>query len=198
MRILLNNKKRVILEKSLFLYVFVCSAIAAHGQSKIVFESSSFQPIVNDSFKQGKITAEVKLTCEIMDDPPHDCYTAIYFADKKLPALLYHGEVTGISMADLNGDGLLECLLLLNQMGNWDSIAIMSLAHSTKTKKSLWYEPIQSFMWYTGYEGDQNCEARILFNPTNHKIEIQTSRLTNRDVDCSEHIFPVWKKLNVD
>ena len=128
MKIQLNNKKRAVLEKSLFLIVFVWSTIVAHGQSKIVFESSSFQPILNDSFKQGKITAEVKLTCEIMDDPPHDCYTAIYFKDKKLPALLYHGEVTGISMSDLNGDGLLECILLLENMGSWDSIAIMNMA----------------------------------------------------------------------
>jgi hypothetical protein len=101
-------------------------------------------------------------------------------------------------MADLNGDGILECLLLLNHMGNWDSIAIMSLAKSTKTKKSLWFEPIQSFMWYTGYEGNKNCDARILFNPKNNKLEIQTSRLTDKDVDCSEHLFPIWKKLNVN
>lgn len=198
MKKIINNNEKAILEKSLFLFVFLCSVFTAHGQSEIVFESSSFQPIVNESFTQGKISAEVKLTCEIMDDPPHDCFTAIYFTDKKLPALLYHSEVTGISMADLNGDGILECLLLLNHMGNWDSIAIMSLAKSTKTKKSLWFEPIQSFMWYTGYEGNKNCDARILFNPKNNKLEIQTSRLTDKDVDCSEHIFPVWKKLNVD
>jgi hypothetical protein len=198
MKIFLINKERTILNKLFLLFVSLGSLITAQGQSEIVFESTSFQPIVNESFKEGKITAEVKLTCEIMDDPPHDCYTAIYFLDKKLPALLYHGEVKGISMSDLNADGIVECVLLVDHMGNWDSIAIMSLAKSTKTKKSLWYEPIQSFMWYTGHEGDKNCEARILFNPKSNKLEIQTSRLTDRDVDCSEHLFPIWKKLNVN
>ena len=194
---MLFNFERTIFIKLLFLLLFQTTFKVVQGQSEIVFESSRFQPIVNDCFKQGKITAEVKLTCEIMDDPPHDCYTAIYFKNKKLPALLYHAEVIGISMSDLNGDGSAECILLLDYMGNWDSIAIMSLARSTKTMKSLWYEPFESFMWYNGYEGDKNCDSRILFNLKNNKLEIQTSRLTDKEMDCSEHIFPVWKRLNV-
>lgn len=196
MRNLSNDKEKAIFRKSLFLFALLLIMANVYAQSEVVFESSSFQPIVNDSFKQGKFSAEVKLTCEISDDPPHDCFTAIYFTDKKLPALLYHGEVTGISIQDLNADGDVECVLLINNMGNWDSIAIMALAKSSKSKKSLWYYPIESFMWYTGYEEDKNCDARILFNPKSKKFEIQTSRLTEKDIDCSEHLFPIWKKLN--
>ena len=49
MKKFLNNNEKAILEKSLFLFVFLCPVFSTHGQSEIVFESSSFQPIVNES-----------------------------------------------------------------------------------------------------------------------------------------------------
>ena len=105
-----------------FTIVLILSMADIHAQSQIVFDSSNLRSIVNDSYNQGKYSAEVKLTCEIMADPPNDCYTSIFFNDKHLPSLLYHGEVKAMAMADINMDGSI----------------------------------------------------------------------------CSEHIFPVWKKLNVD
>lgn len=178
--------------------LFVLSNAEMQAQSAIVFESSSLQSIVNDSFKQGKYNAEVKLTCEVMPDPPNDCYTSIFFNDKNLPSLLYHGEVKAMTLADINMDGSMECVLFIENMGNWDSIEIFALAKSTKTKKSLWYQPFESFFFYPGFDNESNCDARIFYSEKSKKIEIQTTRLTDEGIDCSEHIFPVWKKLNVD
>ena len=169
-----------------------------NAQSVNVFESSSFEPIVNDSFKQGKYSAEVKLTCEVMDDPPNDCYTSIFFSDKQLPSILYHGEVKAMTLADINMDGSMECVLFIENMGNWDSIEIFTLAKNTKTKKSLWYQPFESFFFYPGFDNELDCDARIFYSQKSDKIEIQTTRLTDDDIDCSEHIYPVWKKLNVE
>lgn len=181
-----------------FSIVLILSKADIHAQSQIVFESSNLQNIVNDSYNKGKYSAEVKLTCEIMADPPNDCYTAIFFNDKHLPSLLYHGEVKAMTMADINLDGSMECILFIENMGNWDSIEIFTLAKSTKTKKSLWYQPFESFLYSPGFDDETTCESRILFSKKNNKLEILTSRLADEGIDCSEHIFPVWKSLNVD
>ena len=197
MKLALDKIKKAIPRKALFLLLLTTTSKVLQGQFEIVFESSSFHAIVKDSFQQGKIAAEVKLTCEIMEDPPHDCYTSIFFRDKKWPSLLYHGEVKAMVMSDINMDGLLECILFVENMGNWDSIEIFTLAKNKKTKKSLWYQPFESFLYYSRFEGEANCESRIFYNKKSNKIEIQTSRLTDQGIDCSEHIFPVWKVLNV-
>ena len=198
MKFLKYYKKKAIVKKSLFLLALIYTMVNVQAQSEIVFESSSFQPIANDSFKQGKYSAEVKLTCEIMADPPNDCYTSIFFNDKQLPSILYHGEVKAMTLADINMDGSMECVLFIENMGNWDSIEIFTLAKNTKTKKSLWYQPFDSFFFYPGFDNELNCDARIFYSEKNNKIEIQTTRLTDDGIDCREHIFPVWKKLSVE
>lgn len=178
--------------------LFILSYAEMRAQYAIVFESSNFQPIVNDSFKLGKYTAEVKLTCEVMPDPPNDCYTSIFFNDKSLPALLYHGEVKAMTTADINLDGSVECILFIENMGNWDSIEIFTLAKNTKSKKSLWYQPFESFLYSPGFDSNASCESRILFDKKSSKFEIQTSRLTDNGIDCNEHIYPNWKILSVN
>lgn len=194
----LNNRITVFTINSLFVFVALFAFMSIQGQSKIVFESSSFRPIVNESFEQGNVSAEVKLTCEIFEDPPSDCYTSIFFSDKYLPSLLYHGEAKAMTLADINMDGSMECVLFIENMGNWDSIEVFTLAKNKKTKKSLWYQPFESFFFYSGFDNEFNCDARIFYSEKSDKIEIQTTRLTDNGIDCSEHIYLVWKKLNVE
>lgn len=178
------------------LLVFAGSGVQA--QSQIVFESSSLNPIVNDSFIQGNYSAVVKLNCEVMEDPPNDCYTSIFFNDEDLPSLLYHGEVTAMALVDINMDGTMECILYIEHMSLWDSIEVFALAKNEKTHKALWYQPIEGFLYAEGYDSDSSCDFRIIYNQAKHKLEIQTSRLTDEGIDCNEHLFPVWKSLNVN
>ena len=159
---------------------------------KLSFSTSSLNDKKNITFNGKASRIEVTIKCNENTEPPYECYTIVKFSDNSIPNLKINGNGYAFAVADVNKDGIDEFVVLSKDGGNWRNVSVYGYEEASMTSNPFWYEPFSSFMWYSGFEGDNMCDAKIYFNKKENKIKILTTNAAEENFKCNEEITSTW------
>lgn len=159
-----------------------------------VFTTSSFKSSKTIKLDGIQYALTVKKKCK-GEEPPFDCWTNISFSPDTYSDLLIHGAVNNFATADINQDGIDEIIVMVS-MGNstWTNVSVYAIDDKTKTFWPSWYQPIESFMYHPGMEGENVCDAKIYWLADKKQVKVLTTNGTEEGFKCNEQKIFNWKE----
>jgi len=157
-----------------------------HTKEKLVFTTSSFNESKIVKLNGTRYSLTIKKKCNETGEPPYECWTSIKFTPDNYPDLKVDGDAFSFSEADINQDGVDEFLALSANGGNWRQVYVFAIADPTMTSGPFWYQPIESFMWYSGFGGDNFCDARIYWLEDKNQVKVLTTNVAEEDFKCTD------------
>ena len=169
------------------------NAIAQTNSSNIIFSTDMLKSTKKLVINKTETFLSVKKKCNEIGEPPFECFTNISFLKDIYPGIKVKGEAYAFASYDINQDGNDEFIVLSeNGGGNWRTVNIFCLADPTMTSGPYWYEPFQSFSWFPGFDGDNNCNAKITWISAKNEVNILTTNAGDENFKCNELIVNKW------
>ncbi|MEZ4806263.1 MAG: hypothetical protein R2815_02155 [Flavobacteriales bacterium] len=181
----------------LFLTAAVTSSLAA--QTKTTASSDHFVFSTNSKWSAKQVTYDgktynVKVTkkCKDETEAPGECYWIVDFQSEAMPKMRCNDEPTSFTTEDINMDGTNEIVAPCSGHGAWVTLHVFTWGDPSMTSGPFWYEPIDSFEWYSGFEGDRVCDAQIFWMKDKNSVKVLTTNPAEEDFKCTDQKIMPW------
>lgn len=195
----LVNFKSTIMRLTALCTLLIASATSLSAQTKPTGSSDHFVFSTNSKWNTKQVTYNehvynIKVTkkCKDETEAPGECYWIIDFQSEDMPKMRSNDEPTSFTTEDINMDGTEEIVALCAGHGAWVTVHVFTWGDPSQTSGPFWYEPIGSFEWYSGFEGDRVCDAQLFWMKDKNSVKVMTTEPAEEDFKCTKQQVMPW------
>jgi hypothetical protein len=187
------------------------SATSLWAQTKPSGSSDHFVFSTNSEWSADRVTYDgqtykvnVSKKCKDETEAPDECYWTVSFfkpatmawetdaAAEDMPKMRCNDEPYSFTTEDINMDGTREIVALCASHGEWSALHVFTWGDPSQTSGPFWYEPIESFEWWSGSKGDRVCDAQIFWMQDKNSAKVMTTDPAEEDFKCTKQIVLKW------
>jgi len=209
--IAMSESKPTIMRPTVLFTLLLALTTSLKAQTKPTTVSEQFVFSTNSKWNAKQImydgkkyNVKVAKKCKDETEAPGECYWIVSFYKpasnawesdalaKDMPKMRCNDEPTSFTTEDLNKDGTAEIIALCAGHGAWVNLHVFTWGDPSQTSGPFWYEPINSFEWYSGFEGDRVCDAQVFWMKDKNSVKIMTTNPAEEDFKCTSQVVMPW------
>ena len=176
----------------------------AGSSDHFVFSTNSQWSDKQLAYDEQTYNVQATKKCKDEVEAPGECYWIIsYFKPAQfawendmpaedMPKMRCADEPYAFTTEDINMDGTKEIVALCADHGGWRTVHVFTLGDPSQTSGPFWYEPIGSFGWWAGFEGDRVCDAQIFWMKDKKLVKVLTTDPAEEDFKCTKQEVIPW------